>query len=50
MEEQVNGVKNRVCGLMLILVNTVEGKELVDLSSDIQAQIEMLRLCVLYHL
>jgi hypothetical protein len=40
-------VKNRICGLTLIIVNTVQGKELVDLSSDIQAQIETLRSCVL---
>jgi hypothetical protein len=41
-------VKNRICGLMLVIVNTVQGKELAELSSGIQAEVETLKSCVYF--
>lgn len=46
IEEQVKGLKNRICGLMLVIVNTLQGKELHDISNEIQTEVEALKLWV----
>ena len=46
IEAQVKDLRNRICGLMLVIVDTVHGKELDDISKEIQKDIEALKWCV----
>jgi len=40
VEQQVHDLKNRVCGLMLIVVDMVQGKTLADISDSVKTDIE----------
>lgn len=43
IEAQVKDLKSRICGLMLVIVDTVHGKELDDISKEIQNEVEALK-------
>jgi len=48
IEGQIRDMKNRICGVMLILANAVDGKKATDLPEDIETQIKTLQSYVLH--
>jgi hypothetical protein len=46
MEQQIKDLKNRVCELMLLMVDAIHGKHVADISLDLVTDIGWLSECV----